>query len=258
VLFHNLNRLIEASSAPLIKLWSHDDVMFPNCLEHGVRYAREQPEVGYFYCNSDAIGTDGEVIELPPHDTTPLVMPREVADRYSFLQGCLSDNIANLFFPRWVFDDVGMFKEDWIAADFDMQVRIQEKHPAGRIDEILVHVRRHAKQWSVAQDSYLRFMREDLQIFDTLSRRMVHVHGTMSESEVRAIRRRPLAYGYFHGALRRLVRGQPEASRELVRRVGARESAILGLFWLRGLPTRIKRGNERKARVRELAEQHSA
>src|SRR4051812_47939904 len=32
-LFYNLNFLINKSHSPLIKLWSQDDIMYPNCLE---------------------------------------------------------------------------------------------------------------------------------------------------------------------------------------------------------------------------------
>ena len=251
-LFYNLNRMIEASTAPLVKLWSHDDVMQPRCLEQGVRFAREQPELGYFYCAADSIDADGAVIAVPPYDSTPIVMARDVADYYSLLHGSLSGNIATFFFPRWVFADVGLFREDWISADLEMQVRIQKKHAAGRIPEVLVQVRHHAKQWSMASDSFVRFLREGLQIHDTLAQRVVHVHGKMSEAEARSVHRKLLADNYFHGAVRRLVRGQPELAKELVRLVGSRESAILGLLWLRDLPGRVKRRTERAARKREL------
>jgi glycosyltransferase involved in cell wall biosynthesis len=245
-LFYNLNRLIEVSNAPLIKLWSHDDIMVPTCLEQGLQFFREHPELGCFYGACDTIGPDGTLIETPPHDSTPIVLSPEVADRYSLHHGCLSGNIANLFFPTTIFSEVGYFQEDSIAADFEMMVRIQEKHFTGRIAAILVHLRKHSKQWSSAPESFLRFLREDLQIYETLKRRLLYEHRSMSEAEIQEILRRKFARNYFHGALRRLVRGQPESAFEALRLLGPAEFSSVGWWWLRDLPRRMEAAVSRK------------
>ena len=237
-LFFNLNRLIETASAPVVKLWSQDDLMTTDCLTTGARFFADHPEVGCFYCSCDYIGEDGELVGTLPYDTTPLLLSREVADRFSLLYGCLAGNIATMFFPRGIFADLGFFKEDWISADFDMMVRVQEKYSIGRVEEVLVHQRQHNKQWSRNADGYPAFFREDLRTYDTLRHRLVHVHGTMTDQQVAEIMRNKFARNYFHGAVRFLLKGDPHLAIELVRRLGPVESAAIGWRWLQDMPRR--------------------
>src|SRR5437868_1138030 len=45
-LFYNLNFLIGRCNSPLIKLWSQDDVMYPECLQRFTCFHEQHPQIG--------------------------------------------------------------------------------------------------------------------------------------------------------------------------------------------------------------------
>src|SRR5262245_29365808 len=69
-LFPTLNRAIKASSGKLIKLWSQDDVMKPNCLEVSVEFMTANAELAMAYSAYDEINEVSEVVRAAPLDET--------------------------------------------------------------------------------------------------------------------------------------------------------------------------------------------
>ena len=68
-LFENLNLLVQRSRGALVKLWSQDDIMHPNCLEAGWRFWKRHPELGCFWADCDFLHPDG--VHPPGPDSTP-------------------------------------------------------------------------------------------------------------------------------------------------------------------------------------------
>lgn len=250
-LFRNFNMLLQHAHAPLIKLWSQDDVMLPCCLRRGYEFYTDHRDIGCYYCANDSIDEKGANVASPSTDSTPLILPPDVADYYALLHGCLSSNIANLFLPRAMLVEVGAFDPRYIAADFEIMVRIQDRYSIGRIPAILVRVRQHAAQWSLRHDSLLRFAEDDARISKVLFDRAVFRHGVISAHRAHAILRRKFAINYFHAAVRRFFAGDMVTAVHILRAIrGVASPTELALTWITNLPSRVfKRVPKRLTRV---------
>ncbi|HTL71298.1 MAG TPA: glycosyltransferase [Candidatus Eisenbacteria bacterium] len=241
-LFFNLNALLGRARAPLVKLWSQDDVMLPDCLRKGFEFHVSRPEIGCFYTGAAVIGQAGETAAAAPPDGSPLIFSPAEADRYALLHGCLSANISDLFFLREVFAAVGPFREDWIAADFEMMVRTQARYPVGRIPEALVRVRRHPGQWSLSENAALASFREEMEIYRILKERVVRIHRSMTETEADRVLERKFAANYFHAAVRCALRGRVRYAAKILHLLaGWKPLPVFAGLWLAGLPDRLRR-----------------
>jgi glycosyltransferase involved in cell wall biosynthesis len=172
-LFPNLNRLIEASRAPLIRLWSQDDVMRPECLARHLAFLSDHPSIGMSYCAVDVIDERGVLIEPARYDSTPDVLTPSIANQIMFFHGSITGNIANVMLHRDLIDELGSFREDLqVSGDFEMWVRITRRHAIGFLREPLIALRRHQHQFSRKKGIGLQFMRENRAIVDELLSRM--------------------------------------------------------------------------------------
>jgi glycosyltransferase involved in cell wall biosynthesis len=168
-LFKNLNFLIGESSGKLIKLWSQDDVMYPDCLEKTISFHNRHSDIGFSYSGRDIIDEAGQIISLQITDTTPEIISRTLHSRIAFFTGSIAGNIANVTLKKKVMNEVGLFDETMnISADFDMWVRIAEKYSIGFIKEHLIQLRDHSKQLSRQQNSYLDHLKEDVRVYQYL------------------------------------------------------------------------------------------
>jgi hypothetical protein len=236
-LFANLNALARLARAPLLKTWCQDDVMQSQCLARGLDYHSRHPEVACFYaCNE--ILVDGRTLQ-PPEDSTPTLLQPDEADRYALLHGCLSANVSNLFFDTASFLASGGFREDWIAADFELMVRMQQDSPIGRIPEVCLGVRRHSGQWSLQPGSHVRSIENELHIHRELRRRLV-ARGVLTSDQADAILTRTAARFWFHAALRLLLGGQPRAAARLLRLLAeVAPLSRLSAVWVRTVVPRL-------------------
>ena len=168
-LFPNLNALILASGASLIKLWSQDEIMHPNCLAETIAFHRRYPEVGFSYSAREIIDETGRVVQPPKTDITPEFIDRELHSRISFFTGSIAGNIANVTIVRTALDKIGLFREDMrISGDFDMWVRLAQFYPVGFLKLPLIQLRDHAGQLSRQEQYYIFHLKEDLQVYDYL------------------------------------------------------------------------------------------
>jgi glycosyltransferase involved in cell wall biosynthesis len=246
-LFTNLNALVARARAPLVKTWCQDDVMLPACLARGVEFHARHRDIGCFYVRHDVLA-DGVVMALPP-DATPEVLEPVVADRYALIHGCLSANVSSLFFDTAAFRAVGGFREQWIAADFDIMVRMQEDAPLGRISDTCVQIRRHDAQWSRQPTSLLRSLENELHIYGILRRRLT-TRGAMTASAVDGVLTRKLALYGFHGALRSIVAGRIGLGWSLLKVLRSEVSLPrLAWTWATDVPRRlaVRTGHPRTA-----------
>lgn len=246
-LFANLNALAARARAPLVKTWCQDDVMLPECLERGVRFHARRPDIGCFYVRHDVLA-DGAVMALAP-DSTPEVLEPVVADRYALLHGCLSANVSSLFFDTKAFRSIGGFREQWIAADFDIMVRMQDDAPLGRIPDTCVQIRRHTAQWSLQPTSLLRSLENELHIYGVLRHRLT-TRGAMTATEVDSVLTRKLALYGFHGALRSIAAGRIGLGWSLLKVLRSEVSLPrLAWAWATDMPRRlaVRTGHPRTA-----------
>ena len=168
-LFYNLNHLINTSAAPLIKLWSQDDFMYPDCLEKIVIFHKKYPQIGFSYSGRHYIDENGTLIEKNIIDRTPELISPELHARIAFYTGSIAGNIANVTLNRNALKEVGLFREEMrISGDFDMWVRLSRKRPVGFINEPLIQLRDHKNQLSRQEQYYIFHLKEDICVYQYL------------------------------------------------------------------------------------------
>ena len=168
-LFYNLNFLIEKSRSPLIKIWTQDDVMYPDCLKEIIAFHYLHPEIGFSYTERHYIDANSRLLEIRPVDNTAEIVTTALHTQIAFTTGSIAGNICNVTINKKVLDRVGPFNESMkISGDFEMWVRLAKDHPIGFINKYLVQFRNHKEQLS-GQEKYLIYhLKEDLQVYSIL------------------------------------------------------------------------------------------
>jgi glycosyltransferase involved in cell wall biosynthesis len=168
-LFYNLNFLIKKSNSSLIKLWSQDDVMYPNCIEEIVAFHRQYPEVGFSYTGKNYIDAEGKKLLINKIDHTPAIISTRLHARIAFITGSIAGNISNVTITKKALDKVGLFNEQMkISGDFDMWVRIAKDHPVGFIKMPLIQLRNHKGQLSNQEQYFVYHLNEDIKVYTYL------------------------------------------------------------------------------------------
>lgn len=168
-LFPNLNFLIRQSSAPLIKLWSQDDVMYPGCINSIIKFHGQHPQIGFSYTGRDFIDEAGTVTHVHSNDATPEIVSKELHAAIACFTGSIAGNIANVTISRLALDECGLFNEQMkISGDFEMWVRLSLKFPIGFISSNLIQLRNHTGQLSRQEQYYIYHMQEDLEAYKIL------------------------------------------------------------------------------------------
>ena len=168
-LFYNLNFLIEKSCSALIKIWTQDDVMYPNCLKEIIAFHYLHPEISFSYTERHYIDANSRLLEIRPVDNTAEIVTTALHTQIAFTTGSIAGNICNVTINKKVLDRVGPFNESMkISGDFEMWVRLAKNHPVGFINKHLVQFRNHKEQLS-GQEKYLIYhLKEDLQVYRIL------------------------------------------------------------------------------------------
>ena len=170
-LFPTLNELLGSSNAPLIHLWSQDDVMYPDCLQETVAFHAAHPEVGMSWCQFDLIDERGTIANP---DWNSYVRPEwllsyELYAELSLIWGCLPYNIANVSLARTVVEEAGFFREDMTySGDFEYWGRVARVATVGRIGKKLIQLRAHAAQASAQLSARVRNVTESLEVSQSL------------------------------------------------------------------------------------------
>lgn len=172
-LFKTLNAGIQEARGELIRLWSQDDLMKPNCLQLEVEFNSRHPEIAMSYCQYDLIDEWSRLVQPAKCDETPEVISPLLANQIMFYHGSITGNIANVTIRRQTFDRVGLFREDMpVAGDFEMWVRICQTYPIGFLRQPLIRLRSHRGQFSKRKGITIQFMRECRGIHQELIRRL--------------------------------------------------------------------------------------
>lgn len=170
-LFPTLNKLIRLAEAPLIRLWSQDDIMKPHCLAVEQAFWNRYPVLGMSFCLRDHIDADGKTIRTTGRRTSQILSPDQVAQA-SFYHGSLPGNISTVMLRRKVLDHVGLFREDMhYAGDYELWTRISSGYDTGMVAPALIDLRFHRGQLSRQPRVIGAKIREDHEVARTLLER---------------------------------------------------------------------------------------
>lgn len=168
-LFKTLNKLMHLTIAPIIHLWSQDDVMKPNCLGTTLQFHHQYPEIGMSYSGRDLIDENGDLISTYPDDETPTIINKELYAKISSYWGCMAGNIANVTLNKSAFLQVGDFNEEMkVSGDFEYWTRIADNYPIGFNKTANIFLRIHPAQLSHQYSSIAHRIKEDIAIMQML------------------------------------------------------------------------------------------
>ena len=160
-LFGNLNHLIKASRAPLIRFLCHDDLLEPHCLEEETQFAATHTDVGMFFCKTVRIDENGKEIGRCILGDLPDIIPPLVCLQLFFYYGCIPGNLSTVCVRRDVLDEGGLFNEGYLmAGDFELWTRICRKKTLGVIHQHLIRLRSHPEQMGQPPASGVYFVKE--------------------------------------------------------------------------------------------------
>jgi glycosyltransferase involved in cell wall biosynthesis len=209
-LFRTLNRGFAEADSPLVKIWAHDDLMLPNCLERCLHTAEKYPSCGMIYSDFFEIDSHGartgkEEIYKAQRERTPELADPEFSAALFFCFGCLPGNISTVMLRRKAWQEVGGFIEGLQQApDYDMWLRISDRHDVGFISEKLIELRDHPLQLGKAGQKHMTTIREELPIFRQLRRRLGAV---LNDRDVMKFWRHHRGRQHAHWIARALLRG---------------------------------------------------
>ena len=168
-LFYNLNFLIKKSNSPIIKIWSQDDVMYPDCIKEVVAFHQQHAEIGFSYSDRDYIDAYNVIIGERTQDDTPEIVSPELHTKIAFITGSIAGNIANVAINKNILYKIGLFNESMkISGDFEMWVRLAKHYPVGFIKKPLVQLRNHKEQLSGQEKYFIYHLKEDIQAYKIL------------------------------------------------------------------------------------------
>ncbi len=168
-LFGTLNRLIHLSTAPLIHLWSQDDVMKSHCLSGTLAFHTKHPEIGMSYAARDLIDGQGKLISEAPEDGTPEIIDKHLYAKISSYWGCMAGNIANVTITKVAFQTIGNFNVEMkVSGDFEYWTRIAQQYQIGFNNDPNIFLRVHQGQLSQQFNSVACRIAEDIEIMQTL------------------------------------------------------------------------------------------
>ena len=204
-LFYNLNFLIKKSKAGIIKLWSQDDVMYPNCMGVIVAFHQQYPQIGFSYTGRDYIDASGNNLNIQQQDDTPEIVSSVLHARIAFFTGSIAGNIANVALNKSVLDKIGLFNEQMkISADFEMWVRLAKDYPVGFIKKPLVQLRNHKEQLSGQEKYFIYHLKEDIQVYNIL---LSYVNDIQKREGWKLLRNNKLLF-YYTLMLKEFIKGR--------------------------------------------------
>jgi glycosyltransferase involved in cell wall biosynthesis len=193
-LFPCLNELIAKGKSDLVKLWSQDDIMNPDCLGETVHFHEKHPAIGFSYSDRERIDIRGNLTPQFYKDGTPEIISPELHARISLYTGSIAGNIANVCISRAALEKVGLFHEEMnISADFEMWVRLAKEHDTGFINQKLVKLRDHSGQLSRKRKYFIRRPIEDMHVFNYL---LSYVNPEVKEEGLKNLRKYKFVYYY--------------------------------------------------------------
>ena len=227
-LFYNLNYLIQKSRGCIIKLWSQDDVLYPNCIGAVVAFHGLHPEIGFSYTGRDYIDATGNNLNIHQRDDTPEIVSSILHARIAFFTGSIAGNIANVALNKSALDKVGLFNEQMkISGDFEMWVRLAKDYPVGFINKSLVQLRNHEGQLSGQKKYFIYHLKEDIQVYHIL---LSYVNEIQKREGWKLLRNRKLLF-YYTLMLKEFIHGRFKTGWAFLTRLHQFDNVILLTFY---------------------------
>lgn len=134
---------VAAAKGDLVAFLDHDDWWDPMKLAEQVAAFEEQPDVGLVYTNVMLVDPSGKHFStIYPAGYVEHNDPRELLLR------CYITTASSVAVRRRIFESVGLFDDQLIAADHDMWLRIIETNRFHYVPKCLAYHRKHPTQQS--------------------------------------------------------------------------------------------------------------
>lgn len=129
---------IRASSSPYVAFLDADDVWHEDKLKKQMDLISKVDDIGLVYGHTYNIGEDGVILSNLRNYYSGHIS--EVLANGNFISGSAS----MVLIPRKVFEDVGVFREDFVnGEDWELWFRISKKYKIDFVPEILASIRQH-------------------------------------------------------------------------------------------------------------------
>ena len=137
-----VNKGFRLCSGEIFTFLNADDVYYPGAVSAAVRAFEEHPEVGVVYGDAQYTDEDGRVIRrypVEPYDYDLLGHLCYICQPASFLRSA-------------VFAEAGMLNKDLhLTLDYDLWLRISDRHPMLKIDRCLANSRMYAQNKTLSR-----------------------------------------------------------------------------------------------------------
>jgi glycosyltransferase involved in cell wall biosynthesis len=164
-LFANLNQLVKASRAPVLKFLCQDDQLEPDCLEHENAFLTAHRELPMTFSKSRTVDARGAEVGRDELGDLPDILSPSLTWQLFLYHGCIPGNLSTVCARRATVERAGGFDTSFsVAGDYDLWVRLCSGVPLGVIHEHLVRLRRHSGQLSRAPRSAVAFIQENRRI----------------------------------------------------------------------------------------------
>lgn len=187
--YATLNRGLELAKGEFVAVLNDDDVWLPEKLERQVALMDARPEVGLVHTDGAFIDGEGRRIEGSP---LGFEFPRtETGD--VLLALCAANKIiaSAALVRRSCFEELGGFDPAYFGSgDWQMWIRIAERHQVGFVPEPLTLYRVHGEN---ASHKLERIWRDDERLREWLAGRMPGYAGRFPELELRRAQAHNLA-----------------------------------------------------------------
>ena len=178
--------------------------MNPDCLRETLAFHEKLPGISFSYSDREHIDENGSL--MPSNDLedfTPEYIPRALHDKIALFTGSIAGNIANVAIVKDKLVEAGYFDESMIiAGDFDMWVKLTQRHDIGRIARPLIKLRNHTGQLSRSFSHYIRHIKEEKKVFAMLFDRVPPPLKKFGQYNVKW-RKNPLYFSFMLQAAKR-------------------------------------------------------
>jgi glycosyltransferase involved in cell wall biosynthesis len=233
-LFANLNFLLTQTTAPLIHLWSQDDIMKPMCLERTLLFHEKHTDLSFSYSMFDIIDADGKAkdVDAFKNDQTPEIVSSNLLIEISAFYSAIAGNIANVTLNRKYVEQVGFFDPKYkVSGDYDMWLRMGTLAPVGFLKERLIFLRNHTQQLSRKSTSSLFFLIEDSEIRD---KAITLISDAKIQEMVRKKIKNEINVNFFHDALRQIYYRNLSVAWKMLVELNKRDKIVpLAYRWLK-------------------------
>lgn len=209
-LFKTLNRGFDEARAPLVRIWSHDDVMLPGSLAEFLHFMDRYPSVGMLYCDFLAIDGTGrrtgrETLFENQRERTPDVSDRDLSALLFHCFGCLPGNISTVLMKKEAWRAVGGFITGFQQApDFDMWVKVSRKFDVGFLRSQSIELREHEAQLGRVGQKQMTTIDEEREVHQHLCE---YLRDTLSPEEFWNYFTNNRGRQHIHWVMRALLRG---------------------------------------------------